>query len=87
VSIPGPVTFPANSALRDALAVIPRDRLLSETDCPYLSPLPYRGKRNEPAYTVFTVQSMAEALRMPPEELWTQCGDNTRRFFGFAGRL
>ena len=86
LSIPGPVTYPANTALRDALAVIPKDRLLAETDCPYLTPMPYRGKRNEPAYTAFTVQAMAEALHMPPEELWALCGDNTRRFFGFDGK-
>lgn len=84
ISIPGPVTFPANTALREALAVIPKDRLLAETDCPYLAPMPYRGKRNEPAYTVFTVSAMAEALGVDPKELWTQCGNNTRKFFGVA---
>lgn len=82
ISVPGPVTFPANTALREALAVIPPDRLLAETDCPYLAPMPYRGKRNEPAYTVFTVAAMAEALGVGAAELWTRCGDNTRRFFG-----
>jgi len=76
------VTYPANTALREALAVIPSDRLLAETDCPYLTPMPYRGKRNEPAYTVFTVAAMAEALGVPAPELWTRCGDNARRFFG-----
>ena len=87
LSIPGPVTFPANHELRAALRVIPADRLLSETDCPYLAPMPYRGKRNEPAYTVFTVSAMAEALDVPPHELWTRCGDNARRFFGIAAGL
>lgn len=82
LSVPGPVTYPANTALREALAVIPSDRLLAETDCPYLTPMPYRGKRNEPAYTVFTVAAMAEALGVPAPELWTRCGDNARRFFG-----
>ena len=82
ISVPGPVTFPANAALREALAVIPRDRLLTETDSPYLAPMPYRGKRNEPAYTVFTVAAMADALEMDAAALWTQCGDNARRFFG-----
>ena len=84
ISVPGPVTFPANHELRAALRVIPRDRLLAETDCPYLAPMPYRGKRNEPAYTVFTVAAMAEALEISPHELWTRCGDNTRRFFGIT---
>ncbi|MCC8194250.1 MAG: TatD family hydrolase [Deltaproteobacteria bacterium] len=84
ISVPGPVTYPANAALRDALSVIPPDRLLAETDCPYLTPMPYRGKRNEPAYTVFTVHAMAEALGLPAADLWTRCGENARRFFGVA---
>ena len=82
ISIPGPVSYPANKAVREALAVIPDDRLLLETDSPYLSPVPWRGKRNEPAFTVFTVRHMAAARGMEPEELWRLCGDNARRFFG-----
>lgn len=49
ISVPGPATYPANAALRQAAAIIPADRLLLETDSPYLSPIPWRGKRNEPA--------------------------------------
>lgn len=82
ISIPGPVSYPANKAVREALAVIPDDRLLLETDSPYLSPVPWRGKRNEPAFTVFTVRHMAAARGMEPEELWQLCGNNARRFFG-----
>lgn len=82
ISIPGPVTYPANAALRDALAEIPDDRLLLETDCPYLAPVPWRGTRNEPAYTVFTAHAVASARNMAPETLWGLCGDNARRFFG-----
>lgn len=82
ISIPGPVTFPANKELRAALSVIPHDKLLMETDCPYLAPMPYRGRRNEPAYTVFTATAMAEALDVDAAELWTRCGDNARLFFG-----
>lgn len=82
ISIPGPVSYPANDALREAVAVIPEDRLLLETDCPYLSPIPWRGKRNEPAFTVFTVRHMAEARGVSPATLWQQCGRNARRFFG-----
>lgn len=82
ISIPGAVTFPANDELRAALAVIPREKLLLETDCPYLAPVPHRGKRNEPAYAAFTAARVAEALSISPEALWTQCGENARRFFG-----
>lgn len=82
ISVPGPVTFPANEALREAVAAIPLERLLVETDCPYLSPMPLRGKRNEPANLGYTIDAMAKARSMPVEELWTACGDNARRFFG-----
>ncbi|MDL2267949.1 TatD family hydrolase [Desulfovibrio sp. OttesenSCG-928-G15] len=84
ISVPGPVTFPANQALREAVAAIPQERLLVETDCPYLSPAPLRGKRNEPANLGYTIAAMAEARGVSPEELWTQCGDNARRFFGIV---
>lgn len=82
VSIPGPVTYPANAALREAARSIPLDRLLLETDCPYLSPLEWRGRRNEPAYTVFTAACIARERDMPTEELWERCGANAIRFFG-----
>jgi TatD DNase family protein len=59
VSIPGVATFPKSSDLRDALRHIPDDRLLIETDSPYLAPLPYRGKRNEPSYVVQTLDVVA----------------------------
>jgi TatD DNase family protein len=85
ISIPGPVTFPANQALRDAVAAIPLERLLVETDCPYLSPAPLRGKRNEPANLGYAIAAMAEARAMPVDELWTRCGDNARRFFSLKG--
>lgn len=84
ISVPGPVTYAANAPLREAVALIPDDRLLLETDAPYLSPVPWRGTRNEPAYTVFTARAMAEARGVTPEELWRLCGRNARRFFGLA---
>lgn len=82
ISIPGPVTFKSNADLREALHAIPPSRLLLETDCPYLSPMPYRGKRNEPAYSVFTAQAVARELGMETADLWTLCGNNAKRFFG-----
>jgi TatD DNase family protein len=82
ISIPGPVTYPANHDLRAAVARIPPDRLLLETDCPYLAPLPWRGKTNEPAFAVFTAQTAAACLEMDPPDLWRLCGANARRFFG-----
>lgn len=82
ISIPGTVTYPANEALRDALREISGDKLLLETDCPYLAPVPWRGTRNQPAYLVFTARMAAQALHQDPDELWVHCGDNARRFFG-----
>ena len=82
ISIPGTVTYPANSAVREAVKSIPADRLLLETDAPYLAAVPWRGKTNQPAYTVFTAACVAEQRAVPVEELWQQCGDNARRFFG-----
>lgn len=84
ISVPGPVTYAANAPLREAVALIPADRLLLETDAPYLSPVPWRGTRNESAYTIFTARAVAEARGMAPEELWRICGQNARRFFGLA---
>ena len=81
VSIPGPVTYPANHSLREAVARIPLNRLLIETDSPYLAPLPWRGKLNEPAFAVFTAQAVAACLKLDPHEVWRLCGANTRSFF------
>ena len=64
------------------MKVIPLDRLHLETDCPYLAPMPWRGKTNEPAFTVFTAQCLAGELGLTAEELWSVTGANTRRFFG-----
>lgn len=82
ISIPGPITYPANVELRKAVAEIPDERLLLETDCPYLSPVPWRGTRNEPAYAVFTCRAVAQARGENPDTLWRICGDNARKFFG-----
>ncbi len=84
VSIPGPVSYPKNTELREAVAIIPADKILMETDCPYLSPQQWRGKRNEPAYTVYTIAAMAEARGMQADALWQLCGENARRFFGLG---
>lgn len=81
ISIPGSVTYPSNKELRDAVSIIPDDKLLLETDCPYLPPVPWRGTCNEPAYIVFTARTVAEARNQDPDVLWQLCGDNTRRFF------
>jgi TatD DNase family protein len=59
IGIAGPVTYKRNDRLRELVAGLPRDRILIETDCPYLAPHPYRGKRNEPAYLTLVAEEVA----------------------------
>jgi TatD DNase family protein len=69
LSFGGVLTFPKADAVRQAARVTPEDRLLVETDCPYLAPVPHRGKRNEPAFLVETVRRLAEVRGSTPEEI------------------
>jgi len=81
LSIPGPVSYGANEALRRAVAVIPLERMLIETDSPYLSAEPWRGKRNHPALVGFTARCVAEVKQLPVEDVWAATGENARTFF------
>jgi TatD DNase family protein len=65
----GVLTFPKASSVREAARITPTDRLLVETDCPYLAPAPMRGKRNEPAFIIETVRRLAEIRGCDPEEI------------------
>jgi TatD DNase family protein len=69
VSFAGPLTFKKNEELRRLAALVPPEKLLVETDSPYLAPVPYRGKRNEPAYVRETLMALAHARGQDPEEL------------------
>jgi TatD DNase family protein len=82
VSFAGNVTYPKAPDLRDAARAVPADRILAETDCPYLAPQPVRGKRNEPAYVVHTVVSLAETRGEDAEELARQIDENATAAFG-----
>jgi len=81
LSIPGIVSFPKARELRDAVAGVPLDRLLVETDSPYLAPAPFRGKRNEPAYVARVVAVVAETRGMAPAEVGEIVSANFRRLF------
>jgi len=69
ISASGIITFKKSEELRTIFAQVPLDRLLIETDSPFLAPVPHRGKRNEPAYVVNTVQTLAEIKNIPIAEL------------------
>ncbi|MBS2965091.1 TatD family hydrolase [Actinocrinis puniceicyclus] len=81
MSFAGPVTFKANQALRDALRVAPLELVLVETDAPFLTPAPYRGRPNAPYLIPLTVRSMAETRGMDVAELCAAIDSNTRRVF------
>jgi TatD DNase family protein len=69
LSFGGVLTFPKAETVRQAARITPDDRLLVETDCPYLAPVPYRGKRNEPAFLVESVKRLAEVRGRTPEAI------------------
>jgi TatD DNase family protein len=83
VSFSGIVTF-RKWADDDLLRLVPADRLLVESDSPYLAPVPFRGKRNEPAWVEHTLTRVAAARGVEPEELGRVTAENARRFFGLA---
>jgi len=82
LSFAGNVTYPKAEELRDAARFVPRERLLAETDSPYLAPQPVRGKRNEPAYVVHTVASLADTRGEDQQDLARQIDENATAAFG-----
>jgi TatD DNase family protein len=82
ISFAGPVTFKTAHHLQAAAASVPLDRLLIETDSPYLAPVPHRGRRNEPAHVVHVVEKLAELHGVAPGELIARTSENARRLFG-----
>ncbi len=82
ISFAGNLTYPKAAELREAAKVVPMDRLLVETDAPYLAPQPRRGKRNEPAYTTFTCETLAEIKGVSFGDMATATTRNAMRVFG-----
>jgi TatD DNase family protein len=81
VSLAGILTFPKAAPLRETARRVPLDRLLVETDSPFLAPVPYRGKRNEPAYVVRVVEALADVHGVPPERLADRTTANFHTLF------
>ena len=81
VSFSGVLTFKGSAALREIARAVPLERLLVETDAPYLAPVPHRGKRNEPAFVVETARALAEAKGLEPSAVFAATRANTLRFF------
>jgi TatD DNase family protein len=85
IGISGPVTFSRAKALREVARAVALDRLLVETDCPYLTPAPYRGKRNEPGYVKFVAEAVAQVRDVSAGQIARATTENTRRLFGLPG--
>lgn len=81
ISFAGNLTYPSARQIRDAAQQVPLDRFLTETDCPYLAPVPHRGRRNEPAFVSETTRCFAELRGLATEEAGELALRNFRRFF------
>jgi len=84
ISFAGNVTFPKAQQIRDAALEVPLDRMFIETDCPYLAPIPYRGKRNEPAFVKETARKIGELRGLSMEEIGDRTSQNFYNFFKIA---
>lgn len=82
ISLAGPVTFKNAKMPKEVAEAIPLDRLLIETDCPYLTPHPFRGKRNEPAYVKLVAEQIAEIKGLSVEDVAKATTENAKKLFG-----
>ena len=81
ISFAGNITFPKAQNIRDAAQVVPLDRMLIETDSPYLAPIPHRGKRNEPVFVIETARQIGSLRGLAVEEIGARTAENFYRFF------
>ncbi len=82
ISIPGTVTFNKAQTMQEVVRRIPLERVLIETDCPFLAPVPFRGKRNEPAYVQYVARAIAEIKKVGFETVAAVTSENARLLFG-----
>ena len=81
ISLSGIITFSKTRDLADTISSIPLDNLLVETDSPYLSPIPYRGKPNEPSYIIHTINKLAEIKKVSKESVMDYTTNNFKKLF------
>lgn len=86
ISFSGVVTFKKAFEVHEAASFVPLDKLLVETDAPYLAPIPYRGKRNEPGYTRYVVEKLAELRNLPFEEVAKITQENAHKLFRIGAK-
>jgi len=82
VGLGGVITYPKSGEIREAVAAMPADRILLETDCPFLPPQGWHGQRNEPSYLTKVAEVLAETRKSTPDEICRQTTENARRLFG-----
>lgn len=85
IGVGGVLTFPNAGRLRSIVREYPRERVLLETDCPFLAPQPRRGRRNEPAYLVWVAEALAQCWDVSPQEAAAATAENARRALGLPG--
>ena len=81
ISLAGIITFPKAVELRDVARTVPLDRLLTETDSPFLAPVPHRGKRNEPAHVGLVVSALAQLHNLSPHDIAARTAANFHTLF------
>lgn len=84
ISLAGPVTFKNARVVKEVAEAVPLDKLLIETDCPYLTPVPYRGKRNEPKYVKYVAEEIARIKGIAVEDVVEAATANTKKLFGIS---
>jgi TatD DNase family protein len=84
ISFAGNITFPKAQSIRDAAQIVPLDRMLIETDSPYLAPIPHRGQRNEPAFVKEVARQIGVLRHLSAEEIGAQTTQNFYKFFGLS---
>ena len=84
ISFAGNITFPKARTIRDAAQIVPLDRMLIETDSPYLAPIPHRGQRNEPSFVEEIARQIGDLRSLSSEEIGAQTTQNFYNFFGIS---